>query len=367
MLEQPQPVVIQPQPINGQPSGLATPSKGPNKKLIIRLVIILAAIIIGCAIGGLLWYNTQLSPKSADKNQLIVVTIVSGSNPVQIGELLQDKSVIRSAAAFDLYTRLSGNRGNLQAGTYRLAPSESTRQIVAHLTNGTTDSFDITFLPGATVAQNRKVLLSAGFQADEIDKALAKTYDSLLFQTKPASADLEGYIYGETYKFNSGATVEQILQRTFDEFYSVVTKNNLVAGFKSQGLDLYQGITLASIIQREVSNSSDQKQVAQVFYTRLNSGMMLGSDVTYQYIADKTGVVRDTQLDSPYNTRRYAGLPPGPISSPGLSALMAVASPASGDYVFFLSGDDNITYFARTAAEHDANIANHCKVKCSQP
>jgi UPF0755 protein len=105
-------------------------------------------------------------------------------------------------------------------------------------------------------------------------------------------------------------------------------------------------------------------QIAQVFYSRLALGMPLGSDVTYQYIADKTAVARDTNLDSPYNTRRYAGLPPGPISAPGAKALAATASPAEGDYLYFLSGDDDVTYFARTLEEHESNKVNHCQEKC---
>jgi UPF0755 protein len=128
---------------------------------------------------------------------------------------------------------------------------------------------------------------------------------------------------------------------------------------------LYEGITLASIVQREASTPADQQQVAQVFYSRLAIGMQLGSDVTYQYIADKTGVARDPGLDSPYNTRRYTGLPPGPIAVPGSSALLAVANPAEGDYLYFLAGDDGATYFARSLAEHEANIVDHCAVNCS--
>jgi UPF0755 protein len=99
----------------------------------------------------------------------------------------------------------------------------------------------------------------------------------------------------------------------------------------------------------------------------MSQGIQLGSDVTYQYIADKTGIPRDPGIDSPYNTRRFIGLPPGPISSPGLSALKAVGSPASSDYLYFLSGDDDVTYFAKTEAEHEANISAHCKVKCATP
>lgn len=93
--------------------------------------------------------------------------------------------------------------------------------------------------------------------------------------------------------------------------------------------------------------------------------MPLGSDVTYHYAADKLGVEPSPSLESPYNTRIHKGLPPGPIATPGLSALMAVADPASGDYLYFLSGDDDKTYYAKTEQEHQANIENHCKIKCS--
>ncbi len=363
---------IMPGPINGQKSGLMVHKKYITR-IKIRIISIIFAVVIGAVLASCLWYGTQLTSLTRDKQNVVVVTIKEGSSPSQIGKLLQDKAVIRSNFAFTIYTRLSGTKDKLQFGTYRLSPGESTPKIVEHLVKGSNDSFDIMFLPGATVAQNRKMLVDKeGFKPEEVDKAFAKIYDSPLFATKPNGTDLEGYIYGETYNFRSGATVEEILQRTFVEFEKVITKNNLVEGFRQQGLTLYQGITLASIIQKEVNTqpgstepSSDQKQVAQVFYSRLSKGMTLGSDVTYQYAADKLGVARDTNLDSPYNTRRYMGLPPGPISAPGLTALRAVATPAPGDYLFFLSGDDHVTYFARTEADHNANIKNHCAVKCS--
>jgi len=384
--EQPQtPIKKTLQPINGQTSGLNAPPRRPRNRILIRVLAILLVAVVGSAAGGLLWYNSQLASKGSDKNQLERVTIVTGSTPSEIGALLQDKGVIRSAKVFDIYTKISGHRGDLQAGTYRLSPGETIPEIVKHLVNGNVDQFTITFFPGATLTDTTDkdaskkldvttVLTRAGYTDQEIASALKKTYDSPLFNSKPTGTDLEGYVYGDTYRFSSGATVEDILTRTFSEFAAVVQDNNLVAKFKEHGLSLYQGITLSSIVQREVNTpqntnepSSDQKQVAQVFYSRLTAGMTLGSDVTYQYAADKLGVARDVNLDSPYNTRRFVGLPPGPISSPGLTALKAVASPASGDYLFFLSGDDGITYFARTSTEHDANVANHCQVKCSQP
>ena len=366
------------QPINGQPSGLKVPKKRTYNKIIFWTIGIIVIIIFGIAASIFVWYNVQLNPVSNDKGLLKKVTITPLSTSSQISKELEKQSIIRSATAFDIYVRLNCKNNVLQAGTYRLSPSDNSQQIVEHFIKGSVDTFNITFYPGATLTDTTtksdskkfdvtSVLKKAGFSDKEISSALEKNYDSPLFANKPSGTSLEGYIYGETYNFNTGSTAEDILKRTFDDFYKVVQKNKLVEGFASHGLNLYQGITLASIIQREANSPQDQKQVAQVFYSRLAADMALGSDVTYQYIADKTGVARDTNLDSPYNTRRYPGLPPGPISVPGLTALLAAANPASGDYLYFLSGDDDVTYFAKTNAEHEANISDHCKVKCSTP
>ncbi|MDB5162823.1 MAG: putative Aminodeoxychorismate lyase [Candidatus Saccharibacteria bacterium] len=359
-----------PQPINSDDSGIKKVRK--RKKLLIIIASLIALLIITAA-SLWVWYQVELSPANAKNDDKVRVEIEAASTPDEIATVLKDKGVIRSKPAFLWYTRLSGVQNSLQAGDYMLTPSESTPQVVEHLVKGSVDTFTITFYPGATLVdkvtkpENRKdvtsVLEKAGFTDAEIAAALGKTYDHPLFQDKPATADLEGYIFGETYQFNTGVSVEDVLTRTFDEFYKWVVQYNLVSAYKDRGLSLYQGITLASIVQRE-SGGDDKAQIAQVFYSRLAINMQLGSDVTYQYIADKTGVTRDPSLDSPYNTRRYAGLPPGPIAVPGLAALRAVAMPASGDYLYFLSGDDHVTYYARTLDEHEANIVNHCLQKC---
>lgn len=367
---------IVPQPIAGQSSGLKHHKKSSAKRIIFSIFAVLVAIGVGITVGFFCWLSVQLSPIDKNSNQLIVVKITAGETPTQIANALKNASVIRSSEAFNIYIRYSGKNNALQAGTYRLSPADSVQQIVEHLANGNVDQFNITFYPGATLVDNytkdeskkydvTTVLRRAGYSGDEIAAALSKTYDSPLFQDKPASADLEGYVYGETYTFNVGASVEDILQATFAEFYADIKDNNLIEAFASRGLNLYQGITLASIVQREASNADNQKQIAQVFYSRIAAGMSLGSDVTYQYICDKIGVARDSTIDSPYNTRRYAGLTPGPIAAPGLSALLAVAEPADGDYLYFLAGDDKVVYFARTEAEHEQNIVDHCQIGCA--
>lgn len=350
---------ISPQPIADAPK---TPPKKGNKKLIWIIASVLALVVVAL-VGIFVWYTAQLSPVDSQNTNKTLVTIKTGATPTNIADTLKEEGLIRSPEAFLWYTRIEGVQNNLQAGSYRLSPSESTQEIVEHLQNGNVDSFDITFLPGETLANNKKTLIAAGYSEQEVTEAFSATYASPLFEGKPASADLEGYIYGDTYRFGSGATVKSILEHVFEKYYQVIQANGLVEKFQANGLSLYEGITLASIVQRE-SIGGDEPQIAQVFYKRLSIDMQLGSDVTYQYIADKTGVPRDTNLDSPYNTRRYTGLPPGPIAVPGLNALKAVGSPAQGDFIYFLSGDDDITYFAKTLEEHEANILNHCKVKC---
>jgi UPF0755 protein len=352
-----------PQPIEATSTGLTVKRRLFTKKTLLWVGGALLAIILGVGLASVLWYQAQLRPVSDNQNELVQVTIESGTLPAAIAQQLEEQGVIRNDTAFRIYTYLSGTQNSLQAGAYRLSPADSTQEIVEHLTNGNVDTFDITFLPGATLADNRKVFLDAGYAEADVDAALAAEYESPIFDDKPASADLEGYIYGETYRMGSGATVEEILEHTFATFASVIEENNLKAKFAAQGLNLYEGITLASIIQREAIGG-DEPQIAQVFFLRLEIGMELGSDVTYQYIADKTGVPRDPGLDSPYNTRRYPGLPPGPIAAPGEAALLAVANPAQGDYLYFLSGDDDVTYFGRTLEDHENNIREHCKVKC---
>ncbi len=356
--------------------GEKTPAIGlPKRRHWRRWVAIVGGIIlvvlVVLAAGAYAWYQRELTPVTSDTTKHVRVVIESGETPDAIADELESAGVIRSSLAFTIYTRLTNTRDSLKAGVYNLQPSLSTKAIVDRLVDGKQDNFRVTFLPGDTLANGRKALLSLGIYSEsDIDAALSKTYDGPLFATKPAGTDLEGYLFGETIEFDSSATVETILQRFFDEYAAFIDQHDLVAAFQKQGLTLYEGITLASIVQREISSpdpntaSNDQRQVARVFLNRLAAGMTLGSDVTYQYAAKKMGVAPNPSLDSPYNTRIHPGLPPGPIATPGKGALLAVANPADNDYLFFLSGDDDVTYFAATDAQHQQNIANHCQKKC---
>jgi UPF0755 protein len=221
-------------------------------------------------------------------------------------------------------------------------------------------------------------LRQAGFSDAQITAALNKTYQGPVFDAKPAGTSLEGYIYGETYYVDTDATAEQVLQMTFDQMYKDLQANGLPQKFANQGLTMYEAITLASIVQRELNCEGKpteerkercygyQRTIAQIFLKRLKEGGMLGSDVTFIYAADMLGVAPTVDIDSPYNTRIHAGLPPGPIAAPGLLALKAVGNPTDTDYYFFIAGDDGLIYFAKDLAGHEANIKNHCQQLCNE-
>ncbi|MCB9820087.1 endolytic transglycosylase MltG [Candidatus Nomurabacteria bacterium] len=335
-------------------------TKRPWKRYAAGLFLLVVLVVISV----MLWYQDGISAVEPGSGEQVAVTIDPGMDVDAIAAKLNQSKLLKSETAFKWYVKLNGESGKLQAGSFRIKKSDNVSEIVKQLKSGKADTFNVTFLPGATVSDNKKVLAKLGFEKSEIDAAFSKQYKSPLFDGKPATADLEGYIYGETYNFVADTSVEQILERTFREYEKIIREGNLKDAYKKQGLSLYEGITLASIVQREVPTAGDQQVVAGIFYNRLSADMNLGSDVTYQYIADKTGQDRDPNLDSPYNTRRYSGLPPGPIASPGKSSLLAVANPTKSDYLFFLSGDDDKTYFGKTNAEHQHNIDKYCQKKC---
>lgn len=340
-------------------------------------VCVLAAILI----GGYVWYQQALSPYSRETQKQTVV-IAQGTSPDAIGKQLHEKGLIRSELAFKLYSYESNTRDKLQAGTYFLAPVESTQDIVKALSSGAVSESSITFYPGAVLDAGQKgsestsvvqQLKKAGFSDRDIQEALRAVYqESVLFTGKPSATNLEGYIYGDTYRYTDGASAKVVVKKALDEFNQVVQDKNLIAGFQAQGLSLYQGIVLSSIVQREITANQgckptdDQRIVAQIFLSRLKAGEVLGSDVTYMYGAAISGQQASPSLNSPYNTRTVKGLPPGPIAVPGCGALVAVTQPADTNYTYFLSGDDDKTYYANTEAEHQANIAAHCHRKCSE-
>lgn len=344
-------------------------------------ISIAAAVLIGAG-AAVFWYKQSLRPVDANNKQTVRVNITKGMGGGEIAAMLEQRKMIRSALAFSVYTRLHGAGKGFQTGVYSLDTAQSLPDIIKHLTSGKSDERAITFYPEATLMPKKRnsdgrevftVLKKYGFSDEQITTALQARYTGDVLKSRPEGASLEGYVFGETYFVPVDYRPEQIIQRAINEFDSVVKKYDLEKKFAARGLTLYQGITLASIVQKESKGCGgalvcdDQRRIASVFHNRLKANMPLGSDVTYHYAADQTGVARSHTLDSPYNTRLKSGLPPGPIATPGISALNAVADPVETDFLFFLSGDDHVTYFGKTDAEHQENIRKHCHQKCQLP
>lgn len=323
--------------------------------------------VLAATFSTAIWYNWALTARSDETKQVRVV-VYPGDAAAEIAQTLYDQELIKSRLAFTIYIQLNGARSQLQAGGYVLSPNQNVSSIVDHLVSGKTDEFNVTILPGLTLKELREKFKADGFSDTEITAAFEADYQHPLLASRPQGATLEGYVYPETYRMNADQSLQALFERVFDEMYETLQEKKYLEEFAKRNLTIHQAVTLASIVQKEVKNPVDQKQVAQVFLKRLAEGMQLGSDVTYMYAADQLGVEGTPALESPYNTRKYTGLPPGPISNMNPSALDAVAFPAPGEYVYFVAGDgpdEGKTFFAYTVEEHEANIAAHCRELCN--
>ncbi len=325
---------------------------------------ILAVLLVGGVIALRTWYNHNLQPLSAIA-RTTNFEVKNGAGVHQIASDLKQASLIRSPQAFETYVRSHNYTDKLQAGTYSLSPSLSVPQIVSKFINGDNSSL-FTILPGQRLDQLKQAFRGAGYSQDEVNKAFNPAHypGHPALASLPSGVSLEGYLYPDSYGWQPKTAADTIVRQSLDEMAKHLT-STVRAGFKAHGLSVYEGVTLSSIVAQETDDPAAQPTVAQVFYSRLKNGMMLGSDVTALYAAHQAGAGNSLGVDSPYNTRIHGGLPPGPISNITDSALKAVASPAHTDYLYFLFGDDKKMHFAHTDAEHQANIKRYCSINCA--
>lgn len=341
-----------------------------NRGAIAKPMLIILSLVIALLIGTVVYiryqYNQNLKPISASqKSQLVNIEL--GSTASEIAATLKQSGLIRETWAFEWYIRNHNLRDKLQAGSYYLRPSQSIPEITNILTQGKVATDLVTILPGQRLDQIRQSFIKSGFDTDEVDAALKpelyKDHPALV--DKPAGASLEGYLYPESFQKHVDTKPSTIIKASLDEMQKHLTPQ-IRASFVKQGLTVHQGIIVASVVEQEVGKTEDRPKVAQVFLTRLSRSIQLGSDVTAFYGAIIDGKKPSVAYDSPYNTRIHAGFPPGPISNVSASSLNAVANPASTDFLYFVAGDDGITYFSHTLAEHEALTREHCKELCSE-
>lgn len=339
--------------------------KRPKWPVIIAISAVAALLIV---VGGVWlvrnYYSKNLLPVSSSQTA-VTVTIPAGSTVNEIAELLHDKKLIRNERVFTQYVRSQNAQDKLQAGTYSIRPSDSVQRITVILTGGDIMKNLFTILPGQRLDQVKSAMINAGFNADEVEQALnADLYkDHPALADKPAGANLEGYLYPDSYQKVAETKPETIIRQSLDEMQKKLTPEVREA-FVAQGLTVHQGVILASVVEQEVSKPTDRPIVAQVFLKRLRANMLLESDAINKYGDILLGHPYTTTEDTPYNSYIHAGLPPGPISNVSGNSLHAVGHPAGTNWLYFVSGDDGNTYFSNTLQEHQQLTKQYCKKLC---
>ncbi len=333
------------------------------KKLALVLLVLMLVAAATAGAAGYVVYGRVNAPYRGYSGEDLLVEIPPGSGTRTIGEKLVSAGVIRDELTFRVALWLSGDARRLKAGEYRFEAPMSPRDVLAKIARGDVDLVRITFREGLTIAEMGALVQSNGlgeaalFIAEAGNAALVKDLDA-------EARDLEGYLFPETYAVSRRIAPAQLVRAMVERFRQVLTPE-LRAAADARGLSVRELVTLASIVEKETGAVQERPLVAAVYSNRLKIGMGLQCDPTVIYALQKAGrydgnIRRDDlTFDSPYNTYRYAGLPPGPIAAPGRGALEAAAAPADVGYLYFVSRNDGTHAFATTLAEHNRNVLKY--------
>ncbi len=289
--------------------------------------------------------------------ETVEITVDAGSSARQVAERLENAGLVAHPRAFTLYARLRGAGSRLKSGQYRLPESASWEEILDAIRSGRVVTHPVTIPPGFTLRQIvPRVAAVAGVPADTV---LALARDSALAaELGVPGPHLEGYLFPETYRFAAGISPGEALAtmvRSYREFWGEEERVRL----DSLEMTEREIVTLASIVEREARVAGERPVIAGVYVNRLEEGMRLQADPTVQYLLDRPKerlLYADIERvgDSPYNTYTHAGLPPGPIASPGAASLRAALNPADVPYLYFVARPDGTHIFTRTREEHVA-------------
>ena len=311
----------------------------------------------------LLWYDGLLTrPVNPGGNELNF-RINPGDSVDSIAVGLQESGLIRDAESFRGYLIYSGLDTSIQAGEYRLSAAMSAIEVAHAIQDATSTEVEFTVLPGWRMEEVAASLPTSGLAItpEEFLSAAQNPPGDFDFLEEAASA--EGFFFPDSYTLPRNISVEELVSRLLRNFSFRLTPD-LASGFNAQGLSVYDAVIVASIVEREAVRNEEKPLIASVYLNRLQAGMKLDADPTVQYALGYDFVggtwwknplsLADLRFDSPYNTYAYMGLPPAPISSPGLDSLQAVAYPADTTYYFFRARCDGSGYhsFAEDFEEH---------------
>ena len=325
--------------------------------------IVLATVALGVlavlAAGAWVYFLVE-RPYKGYADAETFVEIVPGSNPQSMGRALSDAGVVENVTAFRIAVWLEGAGRRLQAGEYRFDAPMTPRAVVDKIARGDVFLRPVTFREGLTIRQMAAIFEERGFgTAAEFVTAASKP--GPVRELDPQARDLEGYLFPDTYTLPRSTTADELVARMVARFEKALTPETRQQA-ASRGLRLRELVTLASLVEKETAKPEERPLVAAVYANRLKAGIGMQCDPTVIYALERAGrytgnlTRADLQFDSPYNTYRYAGLPPGPIAAPGQASLEAAANPAAVPYLYFVSRNDGSHAFATTLDEHNRNV-----------
>ena len=298
------------------------------------------------------------------------VDIPSGTGTPRIGALLEEHGIVRSRYGFDVLRLVKG--GRLRAGEYRFDHRASMLEVYARVVRGDVYTRTLVIPPGYNIFDIAQAVEEAGLGSRERFLAAERTHTELIRERSPRAASLEGFLFPDTYRFTRHATPEMMLTTMVHRWEKVTSQlapegppSELAPGASMGAPGWGEIVTMASLIEKEVADPKERPLVAGVFANRMRKGMPLQTDPSVIYAALLSGRYRgtihasDLQFDSPYNTYRHAGLPPGPICNPGLASLRAALAPAKTEYLYFVSDGAGHSRFSATMEEHARNVGSY--------
>jgi UPF0755 protein len=334
--------------------------RGTFQRILLGLMVLLILLMVPAAFAGWSWWKLQRPFKGYPDGER-QVEIQTGMGAAQILDRLQSEGVIADAKLARFYLIYYLGDPPMKAGDYSFTGPMSTPEVLEKLVRGQVVTDSVTVIEGLTLEEIAERLENAGLGRREAFLDLMRS-PRLIADLDPDAPDLEGYLFPETYSFarhTDEQTVVATLVKTFRQRYDAQVRPLLAA---RPGRSLREVVTLASIVEKEAQVPGERPVIAGVYANRLNRGIGLMADPTVIYslkrLGQWNGNIRreDLRVDSPYNTYRYAGLPPGPICNPGLASLRAAADPADVPYLYFVSRNDGSHVFSSTLQEHNRNV-----------
>lgn len=317
-------------------------------------------LLVGWSV--LIYFYADHTLQSPQRDKPIVLEIPHGASSTEIGQLLEKNGLIRSDRFFNIYIRLTGATNALQAGVYEIPPDKNLEGILQIMAYGKQNTFRVTIPEGFTVKQIADRLAEHGINRDQFLEAVEKESFDYEFVKELDNTDkrlyrLEGYLFPSTYEIPKGASPEEIIDIMLKEFDKRLQRDGVKEKLKERNLTVDKWVTIASIVEREGQVSEELPRISGVIHNRLERGMPLQVDATIQYLRGEQKarlMYKDLEVDSPYNTYKVKGLPPGPISSPGEAALNAVLEPEDHEYLYYVTKKDGskLHYFSKTYKEH---------------